>query len=163
MLNLYTSIRLHFQVVSTDVGRWDWDVMSVSSTSACSSCSYNTNSYLSRGRGISLVSSNFFSFSFSFSKKNILSSPNCVECPNAVESIRHALWDCPASHRIWRGVGRFVAIMPGARLNQVGKYMLAIMADPSWQIRASWGGDDFGDKSTRGCFLHHWKCPLNSS
>ena len=33
-----------------------------------------------------------------------------------------------------------VAIMQGARLNQVGKYMLAIMADPSWQIRASGGG-----------------------
>ena len=56
-----------------------------------------------------------------------------------------------------------VAIMPGARHNQVGKYMLAIMADPSWQVRASRGGDDFGDKSTRGFFLHHWKCPLNSS
>ena len=42
-----------------------------------------------------------------------------------------------------------VAIMLGARLNQVGKYMLAIMADPSWQIRASRGGDDFGDKHNR--------------
>ena len=56
-----------------------------------------------------------------------------------------------------------VAIMSGARLNQVGKYMLAIMADPSWQLRASGEGDDFGDKSKRGFFLHHRQCPLNSS
>ena len=27
-----------------------------------------------------------------------LSSPNCVACRTVVESIRHALWDCPISH-----------------------------------------------------------------
>ena len=43
-------------------------------------------------------------------QRGSLSSPNCVECPNAVESIRHALWDCPASHRIWRGVGRLLQL-----------------------------------------------------
>ena len=34
-----------------------------------------------------------------------LSSPNCVACPNATESIRHTLWDFPETHRIWQGVG----------------------------------------------------------
>ena len=39
-----------------------------------------------------------------------LRSPNCVACPNATESIRHALWDCPETHRIWQGVGRLLQL-----------------------------------------------------
>ena len=36
-----------------------------------------------------------------------LSSPNCVACPNETESIRHALWECPETHWIWRGVATY--------------------------------------------------------
>ena len=39
-----------------------------------------------------------------------LSSPNYVECPNAIESIWHVMWDCPTSHQIWRGVGRLLQL-----------------------------------------------------
>ena len=43
-----------------------------------------------------------------------------------------------------------------ARCNaQSSEGMLVIMAGPSWQVLASGGGDDFGDKGTRGFFLFH--------
>ena len=55
-----------------------------------------------------------------------------------------------------------IAIMLGARHNQVGKCMLPIMEGPNWQVWTSGEGDDFGDKSTRGVFFHHQQYPLNS-
>ena len=39
-----------------------------------------------------------------------LSSPNCVACPNTTELIRHTMWDCPKTHRIWRGFGRLLQL-----------------------------------------------------
>ena len=40
----------------------------------------------------------------------ILSSPNCVACPNVTKSIQHTLWDCPKTHQIWQGVGRLLQL-----------------------------------------------------
>ena len=58
-------------------------------------------------------------------------SPNCVTCPNATKSIRHALWECPETHRKYGGGWLPIAIMPSARHDQVGKCVLVIMVGPN--------------------------------
>ena len=59
-----------------------------------------------------------------------LSSPNCVVCPNAIESIRHALWDCPETHQIWRGVAHLLQLCEVQGTIKVGKIYVGYHGRP---------------------------------